>query len=165
MTKYLIYIAAPYSASTPIRIKDNVDKAVKLAAEINDAGNDELFAICPHPMGYAINQKMKSKPPESFWYDGDISLLKRCDAMIVGHGWRASLGCRNEIYKADEFNIPVLYHKGDAETTAKTIISWLNLNKDEIIAFTVMKLQIQLKKETKTLNDLGYTISPKLKQG
>ena len=123
--KILAYIAAPFTASTPEGIQSNVDYALQLAAEVNDAGNSEVFAVVPHPMGFAVNKRMKSKPPESFWYEGDIKLMKHCDVVVVGKGWKSSFGCCNEIDIAQSLEIPVIFHEIAVKTTVENIFCWL----------------------------------------
>ena len=107
---FLIYIAAPFTADTPEGIQKNIDYATQLAAEVDDAGNGEVYAFCPHPMGFAINQKMKThkEANDDFWYKGDIALLKRCDAAIFGGDWGHSTGCCMEFdFTQTDMDIPV----------------------------------------------------------
>jgi len=107
----LTYIAAPFTADTPEGIQENIDRAAQLAAEVNDAGNGEVFAIVPHTMTAPVWQKMKhhKKANDDFWYRGDIELLKRCDAIVLGKGWELSKGCRREGSVAYFMDLPIYY--------------------------------------------------------
>ena len=131
--KILAYIIAPYTADTSEGIQANVDYATKLAAKINDAGKGKIWAVCVHPMGHAVNKKMKSKPPKSFWYEGDIKLMKHCDVVVVGKGWKSSFGCCDEIDIAQSLGIPVIFHEITVKTTVENIFCWLKKKDKETV--------------------------------
>ena len=43
------------------------------------------------------------------WLEGDLEMLRRCDAVLVVPGWEKSSGTRAEIAEANACGIPVFY--------------------------------------------------------
>ena len=84
-----VFISAKLKANTVEEFEENIRYAEQLAAEVNDAGNGAISAICPHSLFVPIKDKMKlfQEVDDPYWYDSCIELMKRCDAVLFGYGW------------------------------------------------------------------------------
>lgn len=96
----LVYVAGPYRAPTGWGIDLNIQAARRLGADVALAGG---FPIVPH----ANTAHYDGLCPDSFWLDGDLELLSRCDALVLREGWQSSSGTRAEEAKARRDHIPV----------------------------------------------------------
>ncbi len=102
----LLYIAGPYSDPDPIHgIEQNVSRASAIALEAWRAG---WVAVCPHKNTYPFHYC--TDIPESVWLEGDIELLKRCDAILMIPGWHRSKGAGNEQRVAQRAGIMIFYY-------------------------------------------------------
>ena len=113
-----IYVAGPYRASTPWLIEQNIRRAEELALDVwrlndplrlNDPNMDlcrediGVVAVCPHTMTRYYQQSA----PDSVWLEGLLSLVERCDAVVLVPGWQRSEGTIGEIARAISLGIPV----------------------------------------------------------
>ena len=100
----IIYIAGPYRASTEWAVESNIRAAALTAATVLMHG---AMPFCPHNnlahMGGVV--------PDDQILDGDIEVLKRCDAIFVLPGWKDSEGATRERQVAAENAIPILYNE------------------------------------------------------
>ena len=104
----LVYIGGAFEASTREEVENNIKAASRLAALVNDAGDGELFAVCPHPMGDSIRREMKTVPIKEslvFWLDGTMSLLMHCSIAIFRNS-PGSEGTQAEMRMCKLLNIP-----------------------------------------------------------
>ena len=88
----MIYLAGPYS-------KDPINctrRAIKVQSEIVELGG---IVICPHANSHFADLELRKrgivKEPD-FWYDYDLVILDRCQAIVLMEGWEQSTGCRKE---------------------------------------------------------------------
>jgi hypothetical protein len=44
---------------------------------------------------------------DSLWLEGDLEMMRRCDAVICTDDWQRSEGARNEVGEAKRLGIPV----------------------------------------------------------
>lgn len=98
----LIFIAGPYKAATRKGIKANIAHARAAAIRLWKEG---YAVICPH-MNTALFDGIC---PEETWLQGDLEILKRCDAIYLLDNWESSIGARNELQKAMEWNLEIIY--------------------------------------------------------
>ena len=106
----LIYIAGAFMAKTEAGIQLNVDRAVRAAALINQAGEQNHFAFCPHVHGYEINKRMNQNKCifcEKFWETGDMEFIQHCHGLVLLPGWLKSQGSLEEYLVAKGEGIPV----------------------------------------------------------
>ena len=87
----LLYLAGQFSApagdSDPLHtVRANILAASRIALEAARAG---WMPVCPHKNSSGFEH---TEIPASFWYEGDIALMLRCDAVLMLPGWRASKG-------------------------------------------------------------------------
>lgn len=112
----LIYIAGPYRAATIESTKLNIVAARKTAAELvfqtQMCVEDPLpaFPVVPHTnTGLFDYETMIKDVPADYYLDGTMSLLAKCDAVILTN-WDAaqkSEGTRSEVQYANRTGIPV----------------------------------------------------------
>lgn len=97
----VVYIAGPFRASNSWDMEQNIRKAETLALECWRAG---FAALCPH----TNTRFFQGAADDSVWLEGDLELLKRCDACLMVPGWEKSQGSCAEREFAIANNIVVL---------------------------------------------------------
>jgi hypothetical protein len=96
----LIYIAGPYRAPTEWALVQNIRRAEALALQVWKLG---AACICPHKNTALLGGCCD----DSIWLEGDLEMLRRCDAVVCTDDWQRSEGARNEVIEARRLNIPV----------------------------------------------------------
>lgn len=104
----VIYVAGPFrSPSTYVPghqdhwgIQTHIMEAMRFALEIWRLG---AAALCPHANTFCF----QNAAPDSVWLDGDLELLRRCDAVFMVPGWPSSQGATAEFREAQALNIPI----------------------------------------------------------
>lgn len=102
----LIYIAGPFRAPTDWDRENNIRRAEALALEVWRAG---FAALCPH----CNTRFFDGAAPDYIWLEGDLEMLRRCDALLTTPDWQLSKGATAEVHFATKKNIPV-FHSLDA---------------------------------------------------
>lgn len=97
-----VYIAGPIAAPTAYQREQNIRRAEALALEVWKLG---AVPICVH----AANRFFEGELPVQTWLDGDLELLRRCDAVLVVPGWEHSHGTIGELAEAARVRLPILY--------------------------------------------------------
>ena len=97
----LIYTAGPYRAATPYDVRRNIERARDVAAALWRMG---WAVVCPH----ANSAHLDGVVPEERFLEGDLEMLRRCDALVLIPGWHVSEGSRAEKAEAERHGIPVL---------------------------------------------------------
>jgi nucleoside 2-deoxyribosyltransferase len=91
----LIYIAGPYRAYLPdgkiniSGVHQNIEEAGKVALKYWQAGN---AVICPHKNTAYFD----GAAPDEVWLEGDLEMIRRCDAVVMMKGWENSKGSIKE---------------------------------------------------------------------
>jgi hypothetical protein len=98
----LVYVAGPFRAASAWDIEENIRRAERLALEVWRMG---AACICPH----TNTRFFQGAADDRVWLDGDLEILRRCDAMILTPDWRRSSGARAEVAEADKIGMPVFY--------------------------------------------------------
>lgn len=115
MSKQLvIYIAGPYRAETERGVVLNIRKAEDLALEVWRRGH---AVLCPHKNTALLGGAC----PDETWLRGDITLMLRCDAVLLVEGWERSSGTRAEVDAARAAGLPVFEALDELEAWAKTV--------------------------------------------
>ncbi len=98
----VVYIAGPYRAKTERGLEQNIRRAEDAALDCWVKG---WAAICPHKntahFGGACEDRV--------WLEGDLELLRRCDAVLMIEGWERSEGARGEYALAVEMGKDVYF--------------------------------------------------------
>ena len=103
-----MYVAGPFRGPSHWAIAENIRNAERLALEVWRRG---AAAICPH----ANTAHFQDAAPDHVWLDGDLELLKRCDAVLLTPDWERSNGACAEKATAEAARIPVLFSVADLE--------------------------------------------------
>lgn len=99
----LVYIAGPFRGANSWEIERNIRRAEALALQVWRAG---AACICPH----TNTRFFQGAADDHVWLDGDLEIIKRCDAVVATSNWRNSQGARKEVALAcNELHIPVFY--------------------------------------------------------
>lgn len=102
----LVYIAGPFRAKPdPLNQyvqKKNIDEAADLALQVWAMGG---VAVCPH----LNTAPFQGALPDEVWLKGDLTLMKRCDAVLMTPRWEKSEGAKVEHDIAITHGIPVFY--------------------------------------------------------
>lgn len=105
----VIYVAGPYRAYAAngaldmFKIQQNIMEAMALSLEVWKRG---AVAICPHANTMFFTNA--NGCDEHVWLDGDLELIRRCDALLVTPRWEESSGARAEVVFALRHGIAVL---------------------------------------------------------
>jgi len=97
----LMYIAGPYSHATEIGIQDNISRAARAGLDCCRAG---WSVYIPHKnfAGFHAHQDITYDA----WIEKDLTILAKCDALLLIEGWASSKGASREYQFAEELGIP-----------------------------------------------------------
>ena len=96
----IIFISGPYRSDTEYGVHKNIQNAEAVALRVWQLGH---AAFCPHKNSAYFG----GIAPDSAWLEGDIEIMRRCDAVCLVPGWEKSSGARAEIKLANEIGLPV----------------------------------------------------------
>jgi len=96
----LIFISGPFRGKDHWVVAQNVRKSEELAWKVWELGH---AAISPH----ANTAHFQDSLPDRIWLEGDLEILKRCDAVLLCGNWQSSSGTLAEIEFANSNNIPI----------------------------------------------------------
>ena len=74
--------------------------------------------ICPHKNTALFDGTCS----EETWLEGDLEMLRRCDALVRLPNWRASSGARREVKEAREHSIPVWNYPDEVDVDSPTVV-------------------------------------------
>ena len=98
----LIYIAGPYRSRTEYGLELNIRAAERAAARLWREG---WAVICPHKN----SAHMGGVAPDRVFLDGDLEILRRCDAIYMLKKWELSTGAKDELKLARKLKLEVLF--------------------------------------------------------
>lgn len=108
----VIYIAGPFRASNKVTgksdawgVQRNVMAAMACALEVWKLG---AVALCPHSNTMFFQDAAGCE--DSVWLQGDLELLRRCDAIMLTPDWERSSGARAERDFARKLNMVEIYN-------------------------------------------------------
>lgn len=97
----IVYVAGPFRANTAWGIECNVRRAEEAAAMlVMEFG---VMPMIPH----ANTRYFHGMGDDSFWLEGTLELMRRCDALYLIDGWEASSGSRGERAEAERMRFPI----------------------------------------------------------
>ncbi|MEW5804688.1 MAG: DUF1937 family protein [bacterium] len=96
------YIAGPYRASTPHGIVKNIRAAEAVSLKYWQQG---FAVICPHKNTALLDGVFS----DTLWLEGGLTILSRCDTIIMMSGWENSEGARKEHEFALNHGIEIIY--------------------------------------------------------
>ena len=134
-TRFLIYVACPYSHIDPEVVLHRFNTVNKVTGLIIET----FRSIIPFsPITYT--HQFDKLITEQDWYAFDLDFLYRCDALLVLQldGWEESYGVQLEIREAKKKGLPILYATPDGYETRTDVVSVLldylqrNLEQDKL---------------------------------
>jgi hypothetical protein len=114
----VIYIAGPYRAPTPWQILQNIRAAQTVALRIWKLG---AVALCPH----ANTALFDHEAIDAIWLDGDLELIRRCDAVLMTANWRVSQGATAEHDFAEQLGMPIFFTI-DLDAPSRLLQEWIH---------------------------------------
>lgn len=112
----VVYIAGPFRAADSWQRERNIREAEERAFEVWSLG---VVAICPHTNTRFFDGAL----PDHVWLDGDLEILKRCDALLTTRRWKESTGAKQEVDFAREHQIPVFHDITQLEHWIGTVVA------------------------------------------
>jgi hypothetical protein len=98
----VVYVAGPFRGANSWEIEENIRRAERLALQVWRLG---AACICPH----TNTRFYQGAAPDEVWLNGDLEMLRRCDAILMTPDWERSSGARAEHDFALKHNIPVFH--------------------------------------------------------
>jgi hypothetical protein len=108
----LVYVAGPYRGASEWEVVQNIRRAEALALAVWQSG---AACICPHKNTALLG----GAADDSVWLEGDLEMMRRCDAVVCTSDWRRSAGTLKEVRIATEIGLPVFFALGDLR-------AWIN---------------------------------------
>jgi hypothetical protein len=105
----LVYVAGPYGKPEPV---ENTHNAIRAAERLQSTGL--VTAVVPH---LSLLWHLVCPHPTDHWYDYDLALLARCDALLRLPG--ISVGADKEVVFARKRHIPVFHEAEEVEAWAQ----------------------------------------------
>jgi hypothetical protein len=105
----IVYTSGPYRAATPNGVARNIQEADRYAALLWAMG---AAVICPHKNTAFLDGVISVDPEEdgNGWITGDITMVRRCDAIFMLPRWQKSRGALQELKAAYEEKILIFSH-------------------------------------------------------
>jgi hypothetical protein len=98
----VVFISGAYRAKNKEGVKANIQHAREAAEMLWQTG---YCVITPH-LNTAFMDGVAS---DTAFLEGDIEILKRCDAIYMLKGWESSIGACEELRIAIEYGLEVIY--------------------------------------------------------
>ena len=115
----IVYVAGPFRGATTWDVETNVRRAETLALVVARAG---AMPLCPHMNTRFFDGQLD----DTFWLEGTLELLRRCDAIVLTANWRTSAGARGEKAVAEALKLPVFY-----EDELHELVQWVSARCEE----------------------------------
>ena len=109
----LVYLAGPYRAASEWELVQNIRNAEALALQVWQSG---AACICPHKNTALFG----GAADDSVWLEGDLEIMRRCDAVLCTDDWGRSQGTREEVRIATELDIPIFFKIEEMRSWLKT---------------------------------------------
>jgi hypothetical protein len=110
----VIYVAGPFRGPDSWAIENNIRRAEALALEAWRLG---AAVICPH----TNTRFFQGAAPDHLWLDGDLAILRKCDAILMTPDWERSSGARAELEDARAHGLPVLFNLNELADFLNTV--------------------------------------------
>lgn len=101
----LIFVSGKYRAKSEWELEQNIRHAQDAALRLWQQG---YAVICPH----LNSARFGGACHDSVWLEGDLEMLKRCDAIYMLTNWQESEGAKQEIKLAKSLNKEILFERG-----------------------------------------------------
>lgn len=98
----VIYVSGRYRGKSETEVFENIVKARGVAVKL---WRDGWAVICPHTNSLFMGTRLGDKA----FIEGDLEIVKRCDAIYMLRGWEQSRGAKRELEIAIETGLKVYY--------------------------------------------------------
>jgi hypothetical protein len=98
----VIYVAGAYRNSTEWGLIKNIRKAEAVAIKLWQQG---WAVICPHKNTAFFGGLC----PDITWLNGDLEIIRRCDAVYMLKGFKSSVGAVQEWELAKSLGLEIIY--------------------------------------------------------
>lgn len=106
MIRGVLYLAGPYRAKNGRTVRENIRNAERIAVKWWKAG---FAVICPH-----LNTAFfDGEAPDDLWLEGDLEIVKRCDAVLAMSTCSESDGSTREICAAIAWGKKIIFLDDD----------------------------------------------------
>lgn len=102
----VVYIAGPFRADNSWLVEQNIRRAEECALVLWKMG---FAVVCPHTSTRFFDGTMDTER----FIEGDLEILRRCDALILLIGYEGSRGSMREFDEAGGCGLPIFYWPGD----------------------------------------------------
>ena len=102
------YIAGPYRAETEYQRELNIRHAEEAMIRLMDKG---WTVICPH----MNTRNLGGRFTDRFILDCCLELVMASDLLYVLKGWETSEGTKEEIERATELEMSIIYEENDVD--------------------------------------------------
>uniref|UniRef100_A0A6M3KYH8 DUF4406 domain-containing protein n=1 Tax=viral metagenome TaxID=1070528 RepID=A0A6M3KYH8_9ZZZZ len=100
----VIYIAGAYRGECENDVFENIVHARREAVKLWDKG---FAVICPHTNSFFMGSRLG----DTHFLEGDLEIVRRCDAMYLLAGWAESEGAQAEFRLAHELGLEILFEE------------------------------------------------------
>ena len=100
----VIFVSGKYKATTENGVYENIQHARREAHKLWEEG---WSVVCPH-----MNTAFMGDNDDLKYLDGDLEILRRCDAIYMLNGSEYSLGAIEELKLAKELGLEII-QEGD----------------------------------------------------
>lgn len=97
----VIYVAGPYRSDSEWQVVQNIRNAEAVSLELWGLG---YAVICPHKNTALFG----GAHPDDVWLQGDLEILRRCDALYRLPAWESSAGTITEVELARTLGLPII---------------------------------------------------------
>lgn len=105
----VLYVAGPFRGKNHWVVEQNIRRAEELALELWRLGG--VAVICPH----TNTRFFDGAAPDEVWLEGDLEIMRRCDAVVTVPGWGASTGACKEVAEMERIEKPIFHRIEDVK--------------------------------------------------
>lgn len=106
----VVYVAGPFRGPNAWEIEENIRRAERLALDLWRIG---VAVICPH----TNTRFFHGAAEDRIWLEGDLEIMRRCDAVVVTPDWEQSTVAKAEVAEMRRVGKPIFY-------TVPQVIVW-----------------------------------------
>lgn len=106
----LVYVSGRFTATDRAGVQRNIAEAVAVGLDVARVG---AMPVIPH--ANTAHPNFESLQPYTFWIEGTLELLRRCDGIIMVPGWEASKGACGELAEAQRLGLAVFMRVEELE--------------------------------------------------
>jgi len=117
----LVYVAGPYSSDDSAQKRANIEAAINVAIW---CARNRIYYFCPH-LNSAYFDDLAPDIPTEFYYQMDLAILAKFDAVLLMKGWEYSKGASVEYNTAVTLGLRTFEYPVDCSL----LLEWIRENK------------------------------------